>query len=153
MRSRKRISGSNSKALILLAPDFREGRTVNLLERLRQEGVSVSLVGLSTGLISGYHGMTVRPDVSLEQLPGTPEHRLVIIPDGKECVSSLLADPRVHHLIKTTLNNSGYVAAMREGETILEESGLVTSCVFSQFVWRKDNDMNSFATELVHRLE
>jgi hypothetical protein len=110
-------------------------------------------VGLSARLIRGYHGMTVRPDVTLGQLTGTADHKLVLIPDGKECVSALFADPRVHQLIENTLKTQGVVAAMPEAETMLERSGLVTSSTASSFVWRRDKDLTEFTAELISHLE
>lgn len=153
MIPRKRNGNGHGSALILLAADFREGRTVYCVERLRQAGISVSLVGLSAGLITGYHGMTLRPDVTLSQLPEAMNHKLVLIPDGKECISALFADPRVHQLIETTLENQGLVAAMPEAEAMLEQASLVTSGTAASFMWQKDRDFEGFVKELINCLD
>jgi putative intracellular protease/amidase len=149
----KRNGAARDAALILLAQDFREGTTVFCLERLRQAGISVSLVGLSARLIRGYHGMAVKPDFSIEQLPGAVNYRLVIIPEGKACVSALLADPRVHQLIETTLHNRGLVAVMPDAEVMLEQSGLVTSSTASSFIWQRGSQMEEFTAQLINTLE
>lgn len=153
MKPRKRNGAPGSVALILLAPQFREGRTVYCMERLREAGISVSMVGLSAGLIAGYHGMAVRPDLTLSQLPETTGHKLLLIPDGKESVAVLFADPRVHQLIKTTVKNEGMVAAMPDAERLIEQAGLVTARSASQFVWKRDGDMKGFVTALIHYLQ
>ena len=153
MKPKKRSGTVGSSALILLAPEFKEGRTVYCLERLREAGISVSMIGLSAGLISGYHGMTVRPDFTLSQMPDCVSHKVVLIPDGKACVSALFADPRIHRLIKATLAGHGIVAAMPEAESMLERAGLVTSESAPSFVWSRDKDLKTFAGELINHLE
>jgi putative intracellular protease/amidase len=149
----RRNGATNRTVLILVARDFREGTIVYLLERLRQAGISVSLVSLSDRLVKGYHGMAIRPDLSLEQLPQDPCHRLLILPDGRACVSALLADPRVHQLIEETLHSHGLVAAMPEAEVMLERLGLVTAETVANFVWLKGQDLAAFTEQLISRLQ
>ncbi len=140
--------GSNA-ALILLAPNFIEGNIVFCLEQLRQAGIPVSLVGLSAGLIKGYHGMIVKPDYSLGQLSTIHGHKLVLLPDGKACIAALFADPRVHQLIKTTLKNNGLVAAMPDAEVMLEKSNLISAETASNFLWQRDHDLKTFTEQMI----
>lgn len=149
----KRNGAVISTVFILVARDFREGTIVYLLERLRRAGISVSLVGLSDRLIKGYHGMEIRPDLSLGQLPPTSDHELLILPDGQACVAALLADPRVVQLIDDTLLNQGLVAAMPEAEVMLEQLGLVTAKTAFNFIWLKGQDLADFAEQLISSLQ
>jgi putative intracellular protease/amidase len=149
----KRNGAAISTVLILVARDFREGTIVYLLERLRQAGISVSLVSLSGRLVKGYHGMEIRPDLSLGQLPLTTDHKLLILPDGQACVAALLADPRVLQLIDDTLLNQGLVAAMPEAELMLEQLGLVTAKTAPNFIWLQGQDLANFSEQLISCLQ
>lgn len=140
----------NKKVLILLAPGFEEGSVVYCLGRLREAGLPVALVGLSAGLLNGSHGLTVRPDHSLETLPLIPGHKVVLVPDGKECVSALLADPRVHKLIETTIANFGLIVAMPVAESMLRQVGFITLSTESFFVLQKDTALDVFASYLLN---
>jgi 4-methyl-5(b-hydroxyethyl)-thiazole monophosphate biosynthesis len=148
----RRNGAAHNGVLILLAKGFQEGTTVYCLERLRQAGISVSLVGMSARNIKGYHGVTLRPDLSMEQLPDVSSYRLIILPAGKACVSALFADPRVHQLIEMTLHNRGLVAAMPDAEVMLELSGFVTSRTAPSFIWRSNGELEDFATQLIDNL-
>jgi hypothetical protein len=103
-----------TKVYILLASTFDELFVVNCLCQMREERLAVSLVGLSAGLLNGLHGLIIKPDMSLTQLEQqsfTGICPTLVIPGGQACVMTLLADPRVHQLLATTLNAEGFVVA------------------------------------------
>ena len=103
------------KTFILVSDGFDEPAVVECLCRVREQGASANLVGLYSGLLSGYHGLTVRPDYSLNQIEQDINHsgkQMAIILNGRSNFTSLLTDPRVHRLIERTLNNHGLVAIM-----------------------------------------
>lgn len=119
--------GSTSdKIFILLAPGFEESTVVFCLEQMREAGLSVSLVSLSTGLVSGLHGLVLRPDYSLDQLLPGLSCRLVIVPGSRQCASSLLADPRVHHLLRNTLNGGGFIVSTTTATPLLKQTEIST---------------------------
>jgi len=161
MISTKQNGTVSHKALILLAPDFREGTIVYCLERLRQAGVAVSLVGLSARMVKGLHGMVVRPDFSLGELiskmdtqsSGCADHPLIIIPGGNACISALFADPRVHQLIQSALQKEGLVAAMPEAEKMLEQTQLLTPETVSCFLWINRNELEECADLLIDYID
>lgn len=117
-------SSHNGEVFILLAPGFEEGSAIYCLDRLREAGILVSLVGLSAGLISGAHGVTVRPDRTLGQTSTLTPPYMVLVPDGKKSVTALLADPRVHRLLTATIENNGNIAAMPAAAAMLENGGI-----------------------------
>lgn len=110
---------SHSDVLLLIAPGFEEGPVTYCIENMRQAGLAILLIGLSPSLIRSQHGMAVRPDALLGQLPPVMDHRLVIIPGGVQCASALLAEPRVHRLIEETVARGGYLAATMTAQEIL----------------------------------
>lgn len=138
----------NGRILILIAPGFAEGATVVCLERLREAGLPVSLVGLSAGLFTGRHGLTVRPDCSLDQLSLAIPQRLVIVPGGSQSTTSLLSDPRVHQLLSVTLESSGYVVAMSSAESHLAQAGIPVPSQASRYIAQSNIELERF----IHRL-
>lgn len=138
-------------ALILLAREFAESSTVTCLERLREAGIPVSLVGLSAGLITGSHGLAIRPDLTLDQVLPAARHDLVMLPRGMAAVSALFADPRVHRLIVGTLDNHGLVAAAPEAQLLFEQAGLITPGATASFLWQGE-DLEQFVSQLIERL-
>jgi len=137
-------------ALILLAKEFAESSTVACLERLRGEGISVSLVGLSAGLVTGSHGLAIRPDLTLDQVSPLAKHKLLLLPGGKAAVSALFADPRVHRLIKDTLHHQGVVAAAPEAESFIEQAGLIGTGTAANYLWQGP-DLERFMSQLIER--
>ncbi len=141
---------SNSgKVIILLAPGFGEGEAIYCLDRLREAGVSVLLVGISAGLISGAHGLTVRPDCTLGQLTAVPSPQIVLIPDGKQSIMALLADPRVHRLLAATLNNNGTIAAMPVAASILGGVEIKSETAESPIVTQSNGSLDEFIDQLI----
>src|SRR5690606_31885023 len=106
-----RVSLTN-RVLILLATGFEVSSVVFCVSQIREAGLPISLVGLSAGILKGLHGLAIRPDYSLEQLPQGGGYAGVIIPGTPQCVAALLADPRVHHLVQKTLEEQGLFSAM-----------------------------------------
>ncbi|MEM7334541.1 MAG: DJ-1/PfpI family protein [Chloroflexota bacterium] len=99
--------------LMLIAKNFDEEAVIQTLCQLRDEGLPVQLVGLTTGLKSGFHGIHVRPDTTVAQVvEKTIKLHSLIIAGGEECSSILLSDPRVFELMKKTFAQGGYVASM-----------------------------------------
>ena len=137
----------NGEVFILLAPGFEEGSTIYCLDRLREAGILVSLVGLSAGLISGAPGVTVRPDRTLGQVSdGTPPH-MILVPDGKKAVSALLADPRVHRLLSATIEGNGKIAAMPAAAAMLGEGGIGLE---TAPIIQSNGSLDEFAGQLIN---
>jgi putative intracellular protease/amidase len=142
----------NNKALILLAPGFEQRTTICLLDHMREAGLSVSLVGLTAGLVKSDLGLVVRPDYSLEQLVNRAPYQLIIVPGGRQCTSSLVMDPRVHNLLEATLKNDGFVAATLTAEPLLTQMGIPAPLDSSRFISQKDMEVKEFTGALVNLL-
>lgn len=145
-------SSRNNKVLILLAPGFEERTTIYLLDHMREAGLPVALVSLTAGLVTGLHGLAVRPDYSLDQLMTRASYQLIIVPGGRQCTSSLVTDPRVHQLLEVTLKNDGFVAATLTAEPVLTQAGIPTPSNRPQFIPQKDMEVEEFTSVLVNLL-
>jgi len=138
-----------NQVFILLAVEFDELETVYCLKRFREAGLPVTLVGLSAGLIKGSHGLVVRPDCSLDQIPANQIGRLVVVPGSKMCSTSLMSDPRVHRLLNANLEAGSYVAALAPAEAVLTQVGFPPLSLAAFFVRQESRDLGEFATELI----
>ena len=55
-------------AVVIIAEGFDETATVCTLSLLREAGLSVKSVGLTSGLVGGSHGVWIMPDLTLGDL-------------------------------------------------------------------------------------
>jgi 4-methyl-5(b-hydroxyethyl)-thiazole monophosphate biosynthesis len=140
----------NNHALVLLAPGFEEGDVIYCLDRLRAAGVAVSLAAISLGLIKSAHGLSIRPDCTLDQLPADVSYRLVIVPGGRQSTAVLLTDPRIHRLLNAVRDNGGVLAAMASAAPTLAEAGVDRNVGFDKFIVQQDNDIAAFSDQLLN---
>lgn len=149
----------NKQAIILLATGFDAASTIYTLDRLRATNFKVHLVSLQTGLVQSSHGLWLKPDASLETADLTRPPDMVIMPDGEQCATSLLRDPRVHRLLQRVVANQGVVAALPASESCLYRFLPLHTIPQQQFVHKSSSNGNSngqamrnFADQLVARL-
>lgn len=105
-------------ALIIIAGGFDEPETIVWLSALRQAGLCAKSVGLTGGLISGAHGIGLRPDltfVDLDHLLKTTTISLVILPGGEQGLAGLERDPRVYKLLRQAVAQGGQIVTGPEG--------------------------------------
>lgn len=108
------------QVFVLLAPDFQEIDIVTLVSTLRQQGIPVTLVGLTAGPIRGSRGVTLMPDLSFNSInDACPD--AVIIPGGVYSVQQLGADPRVHALLRQVIARQRYIVAIGEAQGLLQD--------------------------------
>ena len=107
-----------SCALVIVAEGFDESETIPILSLLRQAGLCVKSVGLTSGLVGSAHGVWIMPDLTLaelEQLNSTISVSVIILPDGRQSLARLEADPRVHRLLRQVVAQRGRIVTSREG--------------------------------------
>ena len=119
------------------------------MKRLRAAGIEVRLVGLTAGLMTGIHGLTVRPDITLADLRTRKEYRLVIAPGCIQSALSLLVDPRVHELMAATMKAGGRVAVMGEAEEAFVQAGRLELLARPGVVAQGKRETNDFVSLLV----
>ena len=139
-----------SRIFILIAPGFEETATITCLEQMRQASLPVSLVALSAGLVTGWHGLSVHPDLTLDQVNVNEPCIMVVIPGGQMCATALLTDPRVHRLLNTLIAQDGVVAVMKTAVPVVRQSGLLPTPLDSHFMTQNDDDLEAFVKNLVH---
>jgi putative intracellular protease/amidase len=145
-----------NQAIILIAPEFDEETVIHCLCQMRQRGTAVDLVGSPSNLVIGASGLAVHPDYPLAQLHQTMltgSDRLLLIPGGPACATTLLSDPRVHHAIKRTFTDGGLVAAMSPVvPQILTNIGLLESSTASHFLVQGTQSISDFIRLLINHV-
>lgn len=90
-----------SYTFVLLPQQFDEISTVILTTLLREAGQLVKLVSLTVHEVRGAHGLTLKSDITLDQmLRFTAQTSCLIIPYTTVGIYPLLNDPRSIHLIQ-----------------------------------------------------
>ncbi len=111
-------------ALVLFAEGSEELETVTIVNILRRGGVSVSLVGLTGGLLRGSRGITLQPDTTLEAALNQ-EFDMIVLPGGQPGTNNLKADARVLQLVKKMHTQEKYVTAICAAPSVLATAGLL----------------------------
>ena len=136
----------SQRVLILASDSFDEEATVICIHALRNAGLAVSLVGLTAGLVTGSRGITLQPDLSLDELPPGDGTGLVIFPGGTRCATALLADPQVHRLADRAVAGGGQVAVLATAVPVAERLLQVP------FVQQSDLSIHHFIAQLLRAL-
>lgn len=102
------------QVIILIAPHFDEKSVVTCLSELRRQGVAVSLMGVTSGLVGSECGLSLRPDSSLlvSDMLVSERRQMLILAGGADSAATILSDPRSHQLISQILQTDGYLAAL-----------------------------------------
>jgi hypothetical protein len=143
-----------TKTFILVSDGFDEPAVVECLCRVREQGASANLVGLYSGLLSGYHGLTVRPDFSLNQLEQQQAlgAQTAVILNGRSNFTPLLTDPRVHRLIEQTLSNHGLVAIMGNKSEWPLPTNNITQSAEMNLLLQDHMETDDFIQEIIKRI-
>ncbi|MCP5097783.1 MAG: DJ-1/PfpI family protein [Chloroflexi bacterium] len=114
---------------VLLSPGFEEGTAVYCLDRFREAGYPVSLVGMTNNPIRGVHGIAIQPDCTIDDISSDVSFRLVILSGGQQYISSMLVDPRVYNLFKETIDAQGHIATTTNTKQFLDDVGGLPSLI------------------------
>ncbi len=82
----------------------------------RQQGVNVSLVGISGRQNSGAYGLTLQPDLFLgDALPLADQGAFVVLPCATNTLIGLDTDPRLRELIQRAVANDAHFLVCETG--------------------------------------
>jgi putative intracellular protease/amidase len=148
---------SKKQAIILLAAGFDAASIIFTLDQLRRASFDVRLISLQQGLVPSSHGLWVKPDDSMETADLSQTPHLVILPDGEQCATMLLRDPRVHRLLQQVVAGQGVVAALPASELWLHRLSTMRHIPTAQFISKPPGNgsgqgVAAFAERLVARL-
>lgn len=116
--------------LVIVADGFEETEVIAFMSILRQAGLCVKSVGLTSGLVSSIHGVWLMPDLTLadiDDLIDTKSVSAVILPGGRQNLSRLKADPRVHRLLRQVVAQRGRIVTNSEGLQVPRAAAIWTN--------------------------
>ena len=150
--------------IVIVADGFEETATIVLLNSLRQAGLCVKSVGLTSGLVGSAHGVRLMPDLTLadlEHLANTTFISAVVLPEGRQSLSRLEADPRVHRLLRQVITQRGQIVTSCEGLRVLRAARVGTDepgeCIDGQrmpvLLREPRQPLETFVRDLIRRLK
>lgn len=111
-------------ALVLFAQGSEELETVTVVNILRRGGITVTLAGLSAGVLRGARGITIAPDTTLDAVLHDG-FDMIALPGGQPGANHLKADARVLNLLQNMAQQGKYVAAICAAPMVLAAAGLL----------------------------
>jgi hypothetical protein len=123
--------------LAILAQGFDETDTINLISILRQAGLCVKSMGMTSGLVSGAYGVCLTPDLTLSDLDGlakTMTFSAVILPENRQCLTKLETDPRLHNFLRQVGSHTGWAYRCGRFGKAISKNNL---CWGSWVVWEQ----------------
>ena len=110
--------------LVLLADGSEELEAVTIINILRRGGVNVTAAGLHGGTLHGSRGITLTPDISLDEAL-MHDYDMVVLPGGQPGTENLKADARVLKLLRQMSSAGKQVAAICAAPSVLATAGLL----------------------------
>ena len=139
--------------LVLWAPRFDEVTAAVFVAGLRSAGLRVALVSLSRQPVGGSHGLSLVPDLTLEDvLPLAGEVACVVIPCNSPDVRRLARDPRVRELLCQVQAHRAAVVVGQAAAPILAELQLTLPSNGDLLTFAPGEGLAQFAGELAGEL-
>lgn len=113
-----------SRVLIPLADGCEELEAVTLIDLLRRAGVEVVTAGLGDGAVTASRGTRLVPDTTLDEAM-SETFDMVVLPGGLPGADHLDADPRIHELLRSQVDQDRAVAAICAAPKVLASSRLL----------------------------
>lgn len=113
-----------SRVLVPLAEGFEEIEAVTVIDLLRRAGIEVIAAGLAPGTVTGSHGITITPDIELDEVLGQ-SFDMVVLPGGMPGATHLAADARLLALLRRQVEGGGLTAAICAAPAVLAKAGLL----------------------------
>lgn len=113
-----------STVLVPLAEGFEEMEAVTIIDILRRAGIRVLVAGLQEGPVKASRGVSVVPDMSLDEAL-REELDMVVLPGGLPGSDNLDKDPRIHGALKKMADSGKFAGAICAAPAVLANAGLL----------------------------
>lgn len=97
---------------------------MSVISILRQAGLCVKSMGMTSGLVSGSYGISLMPDLTLSDLNNlaqTTKFSAVILPESKQCLARLETDPRLHNFLRQVWSQGCQIVVSANGKKFLKK--------------------------------
>lgn len=108
---------------IILGTGFEDIEAVAPCDILRRGGVDVKFAGIGGREVTGSNGVTVKADVTVEEMD-LEAMEMIVLPGGMGGVHSILASETAMNAVRYAHRNGRYVAAICAAPTILAKLGI-----------------------------
>ena len=110
--------------LVPLAQGCEELEAVTIIDLLRRAEVQVTTASLDDQIITASRGTKLVADTTLDQVINE-KFDMVVLPGGLPGADHLNADQRIHKILKQTIADNNYVAAICAAPKVLASAGLL----------------------------
>ena len=141
------LAANPAKVMVMLAPGFEEGETVEILDVLRRGGFHVDSVSIAGEQVSGAHKITIKADKVLgKDLKAYQGYDMIVLPGGWTGVDNMIADQRVHELVRHYDKSGKWVAAMCAAPNVLAKAGVIQGKTITAYPGKKTEPFYTGAT-------
>lgn len=144
-----RSCASSQCISILLTAGYDDEFTLSAVAKMRDAGLPTYLISPNNHPVRGTHGIIVQPDHTLDEVYDQNCFQMVILPGNRQCIATLLADPRTHTLVHSTLDRNGYVAATKDTQEIVGQLILRKQHAHPQFLRQEGLPITEFIQTLI----
>lgn len=124
--SGKAMAADKPSVLVVLAPGFEEGETVEILDVVRCGGFPTDSVSIAGEMVPGAHNITIKADKVLgNELTQFKNYDMIVLPEGWTGVDNMLADERLLDLVRHYDQSGKFVAAMCAAPNVLAKAGIL----------------------------
>jgi 4-methyl-5(b-hydroxyethyl)-thiazole monophosphate biosynthesis len=116
---------SKKRVLVPISTGFEEIEAITVIDILKRAGAEVIVAGVDVDRVSGRSGITVVPDMSLDDALCDSEYDLIVLPGGVPNAYTLRDDGRIIDAIKAQAASDRKVAAICAAPVALEKAGLL----------------------------
>lgn len=148
---------SSRQVFVLIGTDFQEQAVVDCLCAFRREGIKTQLVGLAAQPLSGFHGVQLKPDLSLTQLEThhqriPSERYAILIASSSSMATAFKIDPRLFQLVHRCIQRNSIIALLSPFNDLMASFALsqLESC--THLLLQQDISAVDFSQEIVKQL-
>jgi protease I len=126
-----------SVVMVIAHRDFRDEELAEPLRRFKQAGYRVVIASTDTTEAQGMLGMTIKPDITIEQIHHDVYEAIVVV-GGTGC-KTLWDDDALHAAVRDFYSAGKLVAAMCLAPVALGRAGVLTDLTVTAFPAVKDD--------------
>ena len=119
-------------ALVILSPGFEEIEAVTIIDLLRRGGVDVTVAGLEKNLVTGSHGIAVKPDIYYEEVDGLV-YDVLILPGGQPGTNNMKSNPTLIQWIQQRHQSGQWIAAICAAPSVLHAAGVTDRVMLTSY--------------------